>query len=743
LFFVRFRHVVGFLPLLLATISLGQDRSLSSGILVGQVTDAETGAGVVWVDVHDPEGHLEFTGAEGDFRIDGLSPGLHVFEFKRIGYETQVHDVVISSGKTSTLDIEMVAEPIRIDEYVLQGRHVEPHVHKHDRSVELTGRELQRRMSDSVAGTLANEPGLAERTMGPAPARPVVRGMSGERLLVLEDGAPTGDLSATSSDHAVVIDPLAAKEIEVVRGPAALAFGSSVVGGVVNVGRGYVPNTHLDRVRGHVQMQAESATRTRATQLLVSVPWESYVAEVELSLREGEDVSTPVGEIGNTGLSTWNGTLGLSRFESWGYLGLSASYIDSEYGVPGGFLGGHPNGADIEFDRRHYMVDGEFHPDWTGVGGINLKSSYSRYFQKELESTGACGVSFGVLNYASSLHVHFDEDAPGILGQGSVGVNYQHRDYASGCFSFTPPIVERSAGAFLYQSREVGQWDLGGALRVDYRNVEPARADTNKAGPIRTRDFGGLSASVSAARPIAEHWSAEAVLSRSYRSPALEELFSDGPHLAAFAFEVGNSGVDPETGLSAEGSLRFESGQVAVEATGYVNQIDGYIQAVDTGEVEYGAGEEGFLALWRFEGLSVRFVGTEASGSWTPGNLELSGHLGYVRATDTEKDEPIPLIPPLSGQLSLDYKWSDYRFGADLRGAARQERLGTFESPTAAYLVSDLRAEWQLLASSSLHVVVLRLENATDTEYRNHLSRIKSILPEEGRNLSLFYRLNF
>ncbi len=732
-----------------ATSSSGQGPERSTtpdtepGTIIGQVTDSEMGTGVAWVDVHDLDGHLEFTDSEGKYRVDGLKPGLHVIEFTRIGYEKQVHEVDIGAGETVELDIRMTAAPIRVDEYLSHGHHVHPEIIERDRSVELSGRDLQRRMTDTVAGTLAREPGLAERTMGPAPARPVVRGMSGERLLVLEDGAPTGDLSATSSDHAVVIDPLSAKEIEIVRGPAALAFGSSVVGGVVNVERGYVPSQQLDRVRGQLQLQGESATRSRATQMRLTGPWKDYVAAVDLSLRRAEDVETPVGEIRNTGITSWNGTVGLSRFQSWGYLGVSASYFDSEYGVPGGFLGGHPNGANLEVDRRHYTLDGEFHPDWDGVEGINLKSGYSRYFQKELESSGACGVSFGVLNYASSLRVHLDDEAPGWLGSGSVGVSYQHRDYASGCLSFTPPVIERSAGVFLYQYREIGDWGLGGSVRFDYRGVEPAYTDTNKAGPIRDRDFAGASASVSVSRDLAEAWTAEAVLSRSFRSPALEELFSDGPHLAAFSFEVGNSDLDTEAGLSAEATMRFESENTALEATAYINQIDGYIQATDTGEIEYGPGEDGFLALWRFVGVDARFIGAEASAAWQRGDVELSASLGYVRAENTSSGGPLPLIPPLSGQVSLDYGWQAFHFGADVRGAARQERLGEFETPTAAYLVPGLRAEWQHLGATILHSVIVRLENVTDAEYRNHLSRIKSILPEEGRNLSVFYRLNF
>jgi iron complex outermembrane receptor protein len=129
--------------------------------------------------------------------------------------------------------------------------------------------------------------------------------MSGERLLVLEDGVSTGDLSSTSPDHAVLIDPASAHQVEVVRGPAALAFGSSVVGGVINVDRGYVPRTRLDRLHGRVQVQGETASRSRATHVEMGIPWDDYVAQIALSGRQGENVHTPAGEIGNTSIQTW------------------------------------------------------------------------------------------------------------------------------------------------------------------------------------------------------------------------------------------------------------------------------------------------------------------------------------------------------------------------------------------------------------------------------------------------------
>lgn len=722
--------------------------SLSVGEIAGCVTDAGTGEPIVWVDVHLLDGaHLEFTAEDGCYRVPRVAAGVHEVEFARIGYDPRVVTVEVVAGAVARIDIALTARPFELPSAEILGRHSGPQMEEEGRAVNLRGNDLAAKLGGTVAATLADEPGLAERTMGPAPARPVVRGLSGERLLVLEDGVSTGDLSATSPDHAVVIDPLSAHQVEVVRGPAALAFGSSVLGGVVNVDRGYVPAARLDAVHGRIQTQGESVSRSRALQAEIGVPWGRQVVRGSVSVRGAEDVTTPAGEIGNTAVDTWNGTLGVSRFGGWGHVGVAGSYFDTEYGIPGGFLGGHRNGADILADRRHAAVAAELLPRWTGVESIELQSSYSRYFQEERESNGSCGVSFGVINYDSGIRLHLDDDAPGPLGTGSVGVALRTRDYASGCFSFTPPTDERSFGGFLYQHCALGEWEFGGALRLDHRAVEPAYADTNKAGAIRPRRFTGMSGSFSMARPLGHGFRAEVVLSRSFRPPSLEELFSDGPHLAAFAFEVGNADLGAETGLGLEANLGWAGelgGRAArIEVSGYRNDVRGYIHAVDTGEIEYGSGEDGYLARWQFRGVRAVLTGVEGSAALELGRVDLAATVSYVRGTRTRDDRPLPLMPPLSGRVEVGSAWGAFRTTLATRGAAAQKRLGEFEARTAAHLVWDASLEWSHLGAGTLHGVVLRLENAGDAEYRNHLSRIKSILPESGRNLALLYRVGF
>lgn len=747
----RLRSALAGVPLLLLASSGAHagpaDATQIRGWIRGSVADRDTGAPIPEVDVRivdDP--HLESTGATGHFTISGVTAGVHEVQFSRIGFEPTAVAVTVAPGDTATVNVSLIPRVIQLDESRTRGRREGPLIDEADRVVQLSGKSLLEKLGSTVAATLSSEPGVAERSMGPAPARPVVRGMSGERLLVLEDGAPTGDLSSTSPDHAVVIDPLSVERVEVVRGPAAFEFGSSVLGGVVNVDRSYVPSVPLAEAHGHLQTHGESVSRSRAFQGEIGVPWGEQTIQASVSARRAEDVDTPVGSVENTAIESWNGSIGATRFGDWGRVGVAGSYFDTRYGVPGGFLGGHPHGADIVANRRYASMRAELLPDWTGVPRVRIQSTYSRYYQEELESNGSCGVSFGVLSYDAQTRVDLDEDAPGPITSGSLGLDFRRRNYASGCFSFTPPTIERSSGAFLYQRAGLGAWEFGGSLRVDGRVVEPESRLVNKAGVIRKRSFLGWSGALSVDRDVAENLTAEVVLLRSFRSPSLEELFSDGPHLAAFTYEVGNADLGTESGLGIESTVRWgdkSSGDADVRLTAYANEVHGYIHAVDTGEIEYGSGEDGSLARWQFRGEGVRITGFETSAGVHLGRYDLRTTASYVRGTRKSDGAPLPLMPPLSGQLEATGRWQRVEASVTARGAAAQERLGEFEEATAAYLVWDAGVTWSHLGADQLHEVIFRLQNAGDAVYRNHLSRIKSILPEPGRSFSLVYRMSF
>lgn len=666
----------------------------------------------------------------GPFRVRVTCAGYQTWAGD-LGGETAVQDIVLNPIVYWDEGVSIVAESA-----VQPGRVAEP-------SLSLEGAALRRDLGSTIAASLAAQPGVGVRSMGPAPARPVIRGLDGHRLLVLEDGASTGDLSATSPDHAVVVEPLVASRIDVVRGPAALTLGSNVIGGAVDVRRDALPVTPLTAWNGQAGLQLASVNDAVGGQAGVHGPLGPLRLKADVVARRSGNLRTPGRRLDNTEGWGWDATGGAGLGGDWGHAAVAAGRVESGYGIPGGFLGGHARGVDVELERTR--VDGvlEVARPTRGLSALRLSTSTKRYYHRELESTGTCGVAFGLVTHDVGLQARLNGDSP--LRGAVAGLTGQYRDLDTACLSFVPRTQETSLGAYLWDQWQPGRFDLQAAVRWDRRRIAPAAVDSNKAGLIRRRDFDGMSASASVAWPRDAAHSLKGSLTRSFQPPAIEELFSEGPHLAAYSYEIGNADLDPERGLGweLEYRLRVPSAECAVAVFRY--DVDGYVHAVDTGETEWGPGEEGRLARYQFRGQDARLTGAEVSSSWRLGDSwQLAASASRVIGTLTKGgSQPLPRIPPLTGHLDLTWERPGWFVRATARGASRQDRLGEFETGTAGYAAADLAVEWSRLAGTRFHVVVLRLENAFDAEYRNHLSRIKSIAPEAGRNLSLMYRLHF
>lgn len=608
-----------------------------------------------------------------------------------------------------------------------------------ERPLALDAADLQRRLDTTLAAVLDGEVGVARRSMGPGAERPVLRGLGGYRLPVLSDDTHTGDLSATAPDHAMVVEPLLVESVEVLRGPAALQFSGGTLAGVVNVRSGNLLEQPPDRASVQLAGQVASASDAAAGQLGLAAPLGPLGLKVDLSGRRAGDLRTPDGRLVNTGQHIWSGSTGLSYSGPRGFAGVAVSRHESDYGIPGGFMGGHPGGVDIELERTRVETRAALRPDGGAWRRLEVQAAYSRYEHRELESSGICGVAFGQLTHQGLARVQPRRLGP--LREPVLGLAFERRDLAMACLSFLPPTIETSPAAFLHDEFDLGRGRISAALRWEMRTVSPARADSNKAGRIRERRFQGLAAAIAGRWPLTRTLSLEGQVMRSYRPPAIEELFAQGPHLAAYAYEIGNAELAAERGTGSELSAVLQGRAGRVRVTAFRNDVTGYIDAFDTGELEYGPGEEGFLARYQQQGLDAIMHGAEIAAGWrlaTGWHLDLGA--AWVRGTLKASGQPMPRIPPLGGRLELRREVAGWGAGAILRGKAAQRRLGEFEQATAGYLAADLWIACRLHRGLDRHSLVLRVDNLTDTAYRNHLSRLKSIMPEAGRNLSLTYR---
>jgi iron complex outermembrane receptor protein len=705
-----------------------------------------------------------------------------------LGFAPAEQDVMLTAGAPLEVVLRLRATALQIAGVVVTATGRERGIADvFLAATSLSGVALQRAVTSSVPASLDGVPGFRSSFNGPGATRPTIRGLSGDRVLVLEDGARTGDLYQSSADHGVMVEALTAERLEVVRGPAGLLYGANTLGGVVNVVRDDVPRRRPDAVTGAVSSQFESVNTGRALAGVVSLPLGPFAVRVEGSGRRLDGTQTPLGVLDRTSLRSTNGSVGASwvRPET-GFVGLAARLHDSRYGVPGEFggvliPGGHPNGVEIATTRRSLKARGAWtRPVFGFFDGVEADASATHYTHDEIEGQidgrtvlGARFVQDTRELNVLARHDHALHDHPErpLRAEGVFGVTLRERALVAGGVSpGSRTGSERTAAAFVYEEFARGASRLQLGARVDQigvtpRSLAPVRVRTQQrevVKPVTARDFTGLSGSIALLRELREGWTAGATVSRAFRAPTLEELYSDGPHLADFSFDIGTPTLRPEVGTGLDLFLRGTASRVNLELAAYVNRVDGFLYYAQTGEtvrVLRDGADPRITPVFEARGDDALFLGGEGRVQWaiTP-RLVLDGTASYTRATRRAYEDPLPFIPPLHGRAEARYEqprglgkaWFA-ALGVDATAAQqrvpRPIRIGDVserpQEPTAGFGLLSASVGWRTLVGAQAHLITVQGRNLSDRAWRDHLSRIKDVAPQPGRTIVMTYRVQF
>ncbi|MEZ4455268.1 MAG: TonB-dependent receptor [Gemmatimonadales bacterium] len=746
---------VGFALLLASALGVarGWAQTPTTGAVRGVVLTEQgrrplQGALVRVLDYHVAEN----THVDGSFLIGSLPVGSHRLLVSAIGYRASLGTVQVVAGDTTSVEVLLAEAVLRLEEIVTTGT-VGARAQSETLSPTsvVSGATLDRQLDGTIAASLRHEPGVAQSGISPGTSQPVIRGLSGDRVLVLQDGLRVGDLSSMSADHAVAVDPLTAQRIEVVRGPMSLLYGSSALGGVVNVVRQDVPATVPDNVHGTVSAQASSVNRGGTLGGFATAGFGQLAARVEATVRAAGDTRTPVGRLTNTDLRTVDLAAGASLVRERGHAGLSYRFFDTEYGIPGGFVGGHETGVDVAFTRHTIRASAETHPSngrWeslTADGGLTL------YDHTEFEPSGAVGTRFNQTFATATLRARHH----GLLGaaSGAVGLSGLFRSIRTGGGYRTPSTIDFSVAGFAVQEYGRGPLRFQAGLRYDMARYVPQQQRPINLGdvqvPTAPRTFGSLSGSLGVLADLGAGLKLGASVARAHRTPDFNELYSNGPHLAANSYDVGDPRLEAESGFGLDGFVRFDRSRIRAEVAAFRNRLSNYVFPSSRGRVVIG--RQGGRPIFQYTNEGALFSGIEGNlGIHLVDRLVLDATASYVAARFTSDRATIPvitldppdttfvvassfppLIPPAFGTTELRYESPAFFFGAGVRWAARQGRTGDFESPTDGYVVGDLHAGVRLLLGGRFHAVTVRVDNLTNRQYQDHLSRIK-IEPQPG-----------
>lgn len=746
-------HVRGFLSacvVLAAVVAMSPRPAAQAGVqLTGRLVNSLSGDPVPAAIVVVEELKREVTsGSDGTFTFDNVPPGKYHLAVQAQGYSSRRTEVAAADG-SKPLDVPVDPE-LHFEEVLSVGPDARGQFESFQPTSVLAGQELSKQLEMSLGATLESQPGVAARSFGPAPARPVVRGLDGDRVLILQDGQRLGDLSSQSGDHGVPINPAAAQRIEVVRGPATLLYGANALGGLVNVITDEIPNKPMVGASGNVTFDAGTAANEAAAAGDVHVGNGMFLLHFGGGGRRAGDVATPEGDLANSQSRSGFGNVGLSWTGAKSYVGGSYGYDDTKYGIPV-----VEDGRVQLTPRRHAFSIRAGAESLTGaIDSYRATLAIRRYKHDELDGDV---VDTAFTNNTGEAEVMGSHRAVGRL-KGSVGGWFLNRAFdAVGEETLSPAVDQRGFAAFVYEEVTWPHVTFQFGGRVDHSRYEP-NGETNRSFTTGSGSVGLL------LRPAAanDHVTFAFSLARAARYPALEELFYFGPHPGNFAFEVGNPDLNPEHALGFDIALRWRSARASGEVTYFRNDISDYVFRAPMSDEDFqnrlpefadrfpgrGIGETP-ISLDEFPIVEHIAADSILHGIESHADFQISRALAvelgfdYIRGTLTETDEPLPRIPPLRFRSGLRYQRNAFQAGGDVTITAKQDRLFSTETPTDGYQLLRLYSAYSFLSGETTHTITARLDNATNELYRNHLSLIKDFTAEKGRNFKVLYNVTF
>ncbi len=723
--------------LLAATGAGGQEVALS-----GSVRDA-AGRPLAQAQVSIPRLSRSTTAdVQGRFVFRNLPAGTYRVQASRMGYAPAVREVAVGGAGEARAEFELQATPLTLDEIQVTATPVEADARVvAQATTQLSGKGLERSLAGTVAQTVAGQPGIRVRYNGPAASVPIMRGLTGDRILILQDGQRSSDLAGSAVDHAVTIDPLTAQRIEVVRGPATLLYGNNALGGVVNVISGDIPTSIPRGVEGVLAAQTESALPGAGSSFRVSAPLgERWAVSVRGGARGSGDVrigDDPVlgDRLGNTDARNWSAAAGAGYAGARGGGGGAVRAYRFAYGLPV-----PPGTAPVRLrgDRWEATARGQLELASALFPSLRADATLQDYAHDETDEADAVQMSFALRTRTANVLLR--QGALGPFREGAWGVSALGKEYAStGPAALTPAADSRAWGVFGFQELALGRAALQLGARYDHYGI--ASHDSPKFGPGVERTFRAFSGSAGVRVPLSASISAAATVARSFRAPTVEELFSGALHAGTGSVEYGTATLKAERGTGLEALVRVRNRRWNGQLVAYENRIGEYVHLVAQPDTVVGGHP---VRVFRYAQGDAVLRGVEGSLEWAAHPHLVVGVSGDALRAGQRDGTPLSFMPaPRAGTL---VRWDNGRLslGGELHREARQDRVGSAdESPTAAHTTLRLDAGLRVTRGRVVHSLTLRGDNLGDELHRESTSRVKEFAPGPGRNVALVYRLLF
>lgn len=621
--------------------------------------------------------------------------------------------------------------------------------------VVLAGEELQGKRRGTIGETLEQELGISTTDFGQGAGRPVIRGQAGPRVEVLQNGIGTMDVSDLSPDHAVTINPLQAQQIEVIKGPATLLYGSSAVGGVVNVNDNRLPLEVTDGFSGLIEGQLGSNADERTLAGDFNFGSGQHQLHADVTTRDSDDYRIP-GRAGVDGSGSRNrlansdtsldaGAFSYSHINGEGdAYGLAISQYESRYGLP------VEEAAFIDMKQTRVDAQALVRNPMKRLESLRVRVGGAHYQHTEYEDAATPGTRFENDQYQTRVEaVH----KPIAGFRGVIGLQAGYRDFvASGDEAYVPAVKSRSGGIFLVEERRTafGKLELGARIEQNSHNPEAGNP---------SRRFRALSYSAGSLFNLGQDTHLKATATHAERTPAAEELYAHGPHAATATFERGNSAIRKERAQDLELGLDHHQGRVSLEGSIFYKQVKDYIYlsevdangdgTADRVDDSGSADPAGDFLLVDYRQADASFHGYEAAIRYTllkDGPLQLSTRVftdavrGQLDDSSAGGNRSLPRITPTRQGVSLHGHYQRLTGNLSLTRASAQERISALETRTGGYNLLNADVSYRLPVAREASLF-LRANNLLDDEIRRATSFIKDDAPAPGRGVVVGFRI--
>lgn len=614
----------------------------------------------------------------------------------------------------------------------------------------LSGDELRNKLGNSLGDTLSQELGVSASAFGAGASRPIIRGMEGPRVKILQNGMSVSDVSSLSNDHAVAVDSATARQIEILRGPAALLYGSGAIGGLVNVVNDRIPTELPTQPGGEAEVRASSVDRGSQLSLSADGAAGAIGLHVDGSLRNAGDYRIPgaavlndpapaTGRLPNSFTRQNNLGVGASYIAGWGHIGASVGVLNDHYGIP------TAEKSFIDLSQTRYDVDGLVKQPFAGFESFKFKLGVTDYQHTEKAQDGTPLTDF--VNRTSETRWELTH-LPVYGWRGSFGLQTEDGRFSAlsaqtGTSDTVPTTSSSTVAGFLVEERDFGPLRASAGMRLESVKRRP---DAGAGLPDRSFQLGSYS--LGGLWSFTPGYAFGGTISIAQRAPAVEELYSHGPHESTATYDIGDRNLKKEESRNIEISLQKTAGLVRWKANLFQNSVRNFVfgRADGTRVDSSGAVEESGEFLQRFwsqANATIRGAEAEISYNLRGPGLSLRGFADTSRGTLDDAGN-LPLQPATRFGVDVGYRQAAWRSGLTVMRVQAQDRLASFETlVTPAYTQVDANLAYTQRYRANDVTWFVIAKNLLNQDVRVATSVLKEVAPQPGRNLIVGVRTSF